>query len=40
MPMIKLSLDKKDLPAEFTNLQTHDIIEYKLYAQGYHKFCY
>ena len=36
--MIKLTLNKSDL-GTFTEMQSRDSVNYKLYMQGYHKFC-
>jgi len=37
--MIKLNLNKSELGAPFAELQSRDVISYKLYMQGYQKFC-
>lgn len=39
MPLIKLQLNKATLSGQFAELQKKDVKEYKLYMQGYHKFC-
>ena len=39
MPMIILDLPKANLGPAYADLQNHDNIRYKLYLQGYHKFC-
>ena len=36
--MIHMQLNKKDLSV-FSELQGREVIDYKLYMQGYHKFC-
>lgn len=38
MHIIKLDLPKSALGA-FSDLQTHEVIKYKLYLAGYHKVC-
>lgn len=39
LPVIKLKLKKSDL-GSMADLQGKDVVDYKLYMQGYHKFCY
>ena len=39
LPMITLDLPKANLSPAFADLQGRDNIRYKLYMQGYHKFC-
>ena len=39
LPCIKLELPKANLSGSFADLQKHDVVAYKLYLQGYHKFC-
>lgn len=39
LPMIKLKLKKSDLGA-LGDLQKPDVLNYKMYMQGYQKFCY
>ena len=39
VPVLELKLRKSQL-GDLTELQTHETIDYKLYLQGYHKFCY
>jgi hypothetical protein len=37
-PILRFQLNKADLGA-LADLQTADVLEYKMYMQGYHKFC-
>lgn len=39
LPIIKFKLPKSNL-ASLSELQAADVLEYKLYLSGYHKFCY
>jgi len=39
IPIMKLKLNKSDLSPEFAELQNAETVTYKLYLQGYHKFC-
>ena len=39
IPLLELKLRKSQLSG-LSELQTHETIDYKLYLQGYHKFCY
>ena len=39
IPLLELKLRKSQLGG-LSELQTHETIDYKLYLQGYHKFCY
>lgn len=39
LPLIRLKLKKADLGA-YAELQNRDVIDYKLYMQGYHRFCH
>lgn len=39
LPIVRLSLPKKNLTGGFLELQEKENIEYKMYIQGYQKFC-
>ena len=39
IPSLKLRLEKSQLSPELADLQKRDVIEYKMYLTGYHKFC-
>ena len=39
LPILKFKLPKSNL-ATLSDLQAHDVVDYKLYLSGYHKFCY
>ena len=39
LPSLKLELEKKNLGSGYSELQEREVIHYKLYLQGYQKFC-
>ena len=39
-PILNLKLEKSALSDNYADLQAREVINYKLYMQGYHKFCY
>ena len=39
VPCLKLILPKANLTGSFAELQSHETVKYKMYLQGYQKFC-